>query len=159
MFNELEHAITRELDQLSPGQTRYFLEGVSYIIQRYPERYHSNLEEEIILLGRFIENARLFPQDEDFMNRSLQIHGSHYSPGLVVRAWRNERALSLTELAKRSGPPITKAYLSALENGKIKRGIHDLQKILIANGLSINVRYLEAGVLPDNPSFNPPKRG
>jgi transcriptional regulator with XRE-family HTH domain len=39
--------------------------------------------------------------------------------GQVIRAWRMARGLTLAELAARAGPPMTRGYLSQLENDRI----------------------------------------
>jgi transcriptional regulator with XRE-family HTH domain len=68
--------------------------------------------------------------------------------GTVVRAWREARELSVTELALRSGRPVTKGYVSELENGKIHNpGSTHLNRI--ASTLGIPVLYLVARWLPD----------
>jgi transcriptional regulator with XRE-family HTH domain len=68
--------------------------------------------------------------------------------GTVVRAWREAKKLSVTEFAQHAGRPITKSYLSELENGKIQNpGAIHLERI--ANALRIPVLYLVARWLPD----------
>jgi transcriptional regulator with XRE-family HTH domain len=68
--------------------------------------------------------------------------------GTVVRAWREAKALSVTEFAERAGRPVTKSYLSELENGKINNpGAIHLERI--ASTLGIPVLYLVARWLPD----------
>jgi transcriptional regulator with XRE-family HTH domain len=42
------------------------------------------------------------------------------SIGTVVQRWRLARGLTLTELARRAGPPVSKAYLSQVEHGKVQ---------------------------------------
>jgi transcriptional regulator with XRE-family HTH domain len=68
--------------------------------------------------------------------------------GAAVRAWREARELTVTECAQRAGRPVTKSYLSELENGKIQNpGATHLERI--ANTLQIPVLYLVARWLPD----------
>jgi transcriptional regulator with XRE-family HTH domain len=68
--------------------------------------------------------------------------------GTVVRAWREANELSVTECAQRAGRPVTKSYLSELENGKIHNpGSIHLERI--ASTLRIPVLYLVARWLPD----------
>ena len=68
--------------------------------------------------------------------------------GAAVRAWREARELTVTECALRAGRPVTKSYLSELENGKIQNpGATHLERI--ANTLQIPVLYLVARWLPD----------
>jgi transcriptional regulator with XRE-family HTH domain len=68
--------------------------------------------------------------------------------GTVVRAWREAKALSVTEFAERAGSPVTKSYLSELENGRIHNpGAIHLERI--ASTLGIPVLYLVARWLPD----------
>jgi transcriptional regulator with XRE-family HTH domain len=68
--------------------------------------------------------------------------------GAVVRAWREAKELSVTEFAERAGRPVTKSYLSELENGKIQNpGAVHLERI--ASTLGIPVLYLVARWLPD----------
>ena len=68
--------------------------------------------------------------------------------GAAVRAWREARELTVTECALRAGRPVTKSYLSELENGKIQNpGAIHLERI--ANTLGIPVLYLVARWLPD----------
>jgi transcriptional regulator with XRE-family HTH domain len=68
--------------------------------------------------------------------------------GAVVRAWREAKELTVTEFAERAGSPITKSYLSELENGRIHNpGAMHLERI--ASTLGIPVLYLVARWLPD----------
>jgi transcriptional regulator with XRE-family HTH domain len=68
--------------------------------------------------------------------------------GAAVRAWREARKLSVTELAQHAGRPVTKSYLSELENGKIQNpGALHVNRI--ASTLGIPVLYLVARWLPD----------
>jgi transcriptional regulator with XRE-family HTH domain len=79
----------------------------------------------------------------DIMNADLSI-----PVGTVVRAWREARKLSVTELAQRAGRPVTKGYVSELENGKIHNpGSTHLNRI--ASTLGIPVLYLVARWLPE----------
>jgi transcriptional regulator with XRE-family HTH domain len=72
----------------------------------------------------------------------------HIPIGAVVRAWREAKKLSVTEFAERAGSPVTKSYLSELENGRIHNpGATHLERI--ASTLSIPVLYLVARWLPD----------
>ncbi len=41
--------------------------------------------------------------------------------GDVVKAWREARGLTVTELANRAGEPISKGYISEVENNKIRK--------------------------------------
>jgi transcriptional regulator with XRE-family HTH domain len=68
--------------------------------------------------------------------------------GAVVRAWREAKRLSVTEFAERAGSPVTKSYLSELENGRIHNpGALHLERI--ASTIGIPVLYLVARWLPD----------
>lgn len=58
--------------------------------------------------------------------------------GQVVRAWREERGMKLTDLAKQAGRPITKGYISSLEHGKIKQP-GDTHLVHLASTLGISV--------------------
>ncbi len=68
--------------------------------------------------------------------------------GDVVKAWREVRGLSVTELAARAGSPIGKGYISEVENNKI-RTPNDEYLIRIAKALDIPVEYLVLRRLPD----------
>jgi transcriptional regulator with XRE-family HTH domain len=79
--------------------------------------------------------------------------------GAVVRAWRQHRGWSLTELAEVAGPPITKGYLSQLERGLIKqpRSRQKLDQIARALGVSgwdLHARHMPGENLesPDPPA-------
>ena len=69
--------------------------------------------------------------------------------GATVRAWRQKRDMTLTNLAKMTG--ITKGYLSQLENDKIKNP-SDKHMIKIASALKIPVLFLVTRVLSDQAS-------
>lgn len=67
--------------------------------------------------------------------------------GKVVRAWRQHRGLSITELAARAGSPITKGYVSQLERDKIRTpGNEKLGQL--ARALEISVRDIVNRVMP-----------
>ncbi len=72
----------------------------------------------------------------------------HASIGEVVRAWREARELSVTELAERSGSPITKGYISQLEHNKVRQPSDD-HLVRIAAALRIPVLFLVTRRLPD----------
>jgi transcriptional regulator with XRE-family HTH domain len=68
--------------------------------------------------------------------------------GTVVRAWREARGLTVTQLAERAGRPVTKGYLSELEHNKtLHPGNAHLTKL--AGALEIPVRYLINRNFPD----------
>ncbi len=68
--------------------------------------------------------------------------------GDVIKAWREVRGLTLTELAARCGDPISKGYISEVENNKIRQP-NDEYLIRIAKALDIPVEYLVLRCLPD----------
>jgi transcriptional regulator with XRE-family HTH domain len=68
--------------------------------------------------------------------------------GMVVRAWRERRGLTVTQLAERTGRPITKGYVSELERGKIRQPGDD-HLVLLSRALEIPVLYLVSRRLPD----------
>src|SRR2546425_804215 len=68
--------------------------------------------------------------------------------GDVVKAWREARRLTVTELAARAGEPISKGYISEVENNKIRKP-NDEYLIRIAEALKIPVEYLVIRRLPD----------
>lgn len=67
--------------------------------------------------------------------------------GEVVRAWREWRGLTLTALADLAGPPVSKSYLSSLENGRIQSPGR-IHLIRIAAGLDLPVSVLMTRRLP-----------
>jgi transcriptional regulator with XRE-family HTH domain len=71
----------------------------------------------------------------------------HVSIGEVVRAWREARGLTVTELAQRSGSPITKGYISQLEHNKVRQPSDD-HLVRIATALEIPVLFLVTRRLP-----------
>jgi len=94
------------------------------LVKRWPTPYHSS------------------------MKRNSADVDLNISIGAAVRAWRETRELTVTECALRAGRPITKSYLSELENGKIQNpGATHLERI--ASTLGIPVLYLVARWLPD----------
>lgn len=68
--------------------------------------------------------------------------------GDVIKAWRTVRELTVTELAARAGEPISKGYISEVENNKIRKP-NDEYLIRIAKALDIPVEYLVMRRLPD----------
>jgi transcriptional regulator with XRE-family HTH domain len=72
----------------------------------------------------------------------------HASIGEVVMAWRKLRNLTVTELAQRSGSPISKGYISQLEHNKVRQPSED-HLVRIATALHIPVLYLVTRRLPD----------
>ncbi len=68
--------------------------------------------------------------------------------GDVIKAWREVREITVTELAARAGEPISKGYISEVENNKI-RTPNDNYLIRIATALDIPVEYLVMRRLPD----------
>lgn len=78
--------------------------------------------------------------------------------GDVIRAWREYRGWTLTELAERTGLPITKGYLSELENGKIlqPRSMTRLSKLAAALGITESDIHLRT--LPTLSSQSPTPR-
>jgi transcriptional regulator with XRE-family HTH domain len=71
--------------------------------------------------------------------------------GEVVKAWRERRGLTVTQLAERTGRPITKGYISELERGKIRQPGDD-HLVLLSRALQIPVLYLVTRRLPDRES-------
>lgn len=69
--------------------------------------------------------------------------------GAVVRAWREERGISVTELAKRGG--ITKGYISELEHDKIHMPNEERLQV-IANALGIPFLAIQNRQLPSESS-------
>jgi transcriptional regulator with XRE-family HTH domain len=68
--------------------------------------------------------------------------------GTVVRAWRDARKFTVTQLAEKAGRPVTKGYLSELEHNKtLHPGNVHLKKL--ADALEIPVRYLINRYFPD----------
>jgi transcriptional regulator with XRE-family HTH domain len=78
------------------------------------------------------------------------------SIGEVVKAWRETRNLTMTELAQRSGATITKGYISQLEHNKVRQPSDD-HLVRIAAALNIPVLYLVTRQLPDEISVNEQK--
>jgi transcriptional regulator with XRE-family HTH domain len=72
----------------------------------------------------------------------------HITIGMVVKAWRESRGYSVTQLAERCGRPITKGYVSGLERDKIRQPGDD-HLVLLSHALEIPVLYLVARRLPD----------
>jgi transcriptional regulator with XRE-family HTH domain len=68
--------------------------------------------------------------------------------GEVVKAWRERRGLTVTQLAERTGRPITKGYISELERGKIRQPGDD-HLVLLSRALQIPILYLVSRRLPD----------
>ena len=68
--------------------------------------------------------------------------------GDVIKAWREVREITVTELAARAGEPISKGYISEVENNKIRKP-NDEYLIRIAEALDIPVEYLVLRRLPD----------
>ena len=68
--------------------------------------------------------------------------------GTVVRAWREARRLTVTQLAEKAGRPVTKGYLSELEHNKTLHpgNVHLTQ---LAGALDIPVRHLINRYFPD----------
>jgi transcriptional regulator with XRE-family HTH domain len=62
--------------------------------------------------------------------------------GDVVKAWREERKLTAADLVARAGPPISRAWLSQLENGKIGQPRDAKRLTLLAQALDIPVSHL-----------------
>jgi transcriptional regulator with XRE-family HTH domain len=73
------------------------------------------------------------------------------SIGMVVKAWRERSGLTVTQLAERTGRPITKGYISELERGKIRQPGDD-HLVLLSRALEIPVLYLVSRRLPDRGS-------
>jgi transcriptional regulator with XRE-family HTH domain len=71
----------------------------------------------------------------------------HITIGMVVKAWREWRGYSVTQLAERCGRPITKGYISGLERDKIRQPGDD-HLILLSRALEIPVLYLVTRRLP-----------
>ncbi|SRR6266568_8846259 len=69
------------------------------------------------------------------------------SIGEVVKAWREMRGYTLTELAQRTNSTITKGYLSQLENNRIDQP-NDDHLLRIAKALDIPVEYLLTRRMP-----------
>lgn len=67
--------------------------------------------------------------------------------GEVVRAWREWKGLTLTALADLAGSPVSKSYLSSLENGRIQSPGR-LHLIRIADALDLPVSVLMTRRLP-----------
>src|SRR5436305_14152367 len=67
--------------------------------------------------------------------------------GDVIKAWREARKITVTELAVRAGEPISKGYISEVENNKIRKP-NDEYLIRIAEALDIQVEYLVLRRLP-----------
>src|SRR5947207_11601196 len=80
-------------------------------------------------------------------SKDLTFH-IHNKLGDVVRAWREARGLTVTELAARAGEPISKGYISEVENNKIRQP-NDEYLTRIAKALDIPVEYLVLRRLPD----------
>lgn len=76
--------------------------------------------------------------DEAFLENTI---------GAVVQAWRQHHDLTITELAARAGPPITKGYISQLERNKI-RTPGDAKLVQLARALGVSVRDLVNRRLP-----------
>jgi transcriptional regulator with XRE-family HTH domain len=72
----------------------------------------------------------------------------HITIGMVVKAWREWRGYTVTQLAERCGRPITKGYVSGLERDKIRQPGDD-HLVLLSRALEIPVLYLVARRLPD----------
>src|SRR5205085_4052446 len=68
--------------------------------------------------------------------------------GDVIKAWREARGLTVTELAARAGEPISKGYISEVENNKIRKP-NDEYLIRIAAALDIPIEYLVLRRLPE----------
>ena len=71
----------------------------------------------------------------------------HISLGEVVKAWRQEQDLTVTELAARADT--AKGYISEVENNKIHRP-NDEQLIRLAKALEIPVEFLILRRLPSD---------
>lgn len=67
--------------------------------------------------------------------------------GHVIRAWRQHRDLTITELAARAGPPITKGYVSQLERNKIRLP-GDVKLAQLSRALDVSIRDLVNRRLP-----------
>jgi transcriptional regulator with XRE-family HTH domain len=72
----------------------------------------------------------------------------HITIGMVVKAWREWRGYTVTQLAERCGRPITKGYISGLERDKIRQPGDD-HLVLLSRALEIPVLYLVTRRLPE----------
>jgi transcriptional regulator with XRE-family HTH domain len=73
------------------------------------------------------------------------------SLGHVVKAWREARGLTITQLASHAGAPMTKGYLSQLEHDRIRLP-RDENLARLSAALEIPVVYLLTRRLPDKAS-------
>lgn len=67
--------------------------------------------------------------------------------GQVVRAWREARGLSVSQLAAQAGKPVTKDYVSKLEHGRIQDAGSKHRK-RIAGVLNVPEVYLVVRKMP-----------
>jgi transcriptional regulator with XRE-family HTH domain len=82
------------------------------------------------------------------MNNNIDDVDLNIPIGTVVRAWREARGLTVTQLAEKAGRPVTKGYLSELEHNKT---LHpgNVHLTRLARALEIPVRYLINRYSPD----------